>query len=196
LRGPLLLCTGTVIDNQERKGLEMVDKLIPAAGPVRHVRASTPADLAAVDALLAGSYPRLLKRDYPPSVLVTALPLISRAQPALLGSGTYYVAEDAQGEIIGAGGWSVDRQLRHRGHIRHVVADHRLQRRGIARRLVGHALRIASAAGLREMECWATLTAVRFYEAMGFAGEGPMEVPLAPGITFPCMRMRQRLEQP
>ena len=51
-----------------------------------------PADLAAVDALLARSYPRLLAADYPPSVLVTALPLISRARPELLAVGTYWVA--------------------------------------------------------------------------------------------------------
>ena len=43
------------------------------------LRLSIRADLAAVDALLAHSYPRLLAADYPPSVLVTALPIISRA---------------------------------------------------------------------------------------------------------------------
>jgi len=57
------------------------------------IRPSTSADLAAVDALLARVYPRLLKADNPPSVLVTALPLISRAQPGLLRCGTYSVAE-------------------------------------------------------------------------------------------------------
>ena len=62
------------------------------------LRVATPADLAAVDALLARSYPRLLAADYPPSVLVTALPLISRARPELLASGTYYVVED--GDIL------------------------------------------------------------------------------------------------
>lgn len=56
------------------------------------VRSAAKGDIAAVDALLARTYPRLLKPDYPPSVLVTALPLISRAQPALVTSGTYYVA--------------------------------------------------------------------------------------------------------
>ena len=38
-------------------------------------------DLAGVDALLARAYPRLLKPDYPASVLVMALPIISRARP-------------------------------------------------------------------------------------------------------------------
>ena len=51
------------------------------------LRHATPSDLAAVDALLARSYPRLLAADYPPSVLVTAVPIIARARPELLASG-------------------------------------------------------------------------------------------------------------
>jgi len=54
------------------------------------IRATTKADIPAVDALLARAYPVLLKPDYPASVLVTALPLISRAQPGLVTCGTYY----------------------------------------------------------------------------------------------------------
>ncbi|MEL7154607.1 MAG: GNAT family N-acetyltransferase, partial [Pseudomonadota bacterium] len=73
------------------------------------VRPSTKADMAAVDVLLARTYPKLLKADYPPSVLVTALPIISRARPELLVCGTYYVA-DEDGEVIGAGGWTRDRK--------------------------------------------------------------------------------------
>jgi hypothetical protein len=58
---------------------------------------TTVRDLPRIDALLSESYPALLKPDYPPSVLVTALPLIARANPSLLRSGTYFVAEDGEG---------------------------------------------------------------------------------------------------
>jgi hypothetical protein len=51
------------------------------------VRVAGPVDIAAVDALLARAYPRLLKADYAPSVLVTALPRIARAQPGLVAAG-------------------------------------------------------------------------------------------------------------
>jgi hypothetical protein len=37
---------------------------------VFQIRATTRRDIAAVDALLARAYPRLLKGDYPPSTLV------------------------------------------------------------------------------------------------------------------------------
>ncbi|MGR3758674.1 GNAT family N-acetyltransferase [Roseobacteraceae bacterium NS-SX3] len=156
------------------------------------IRTSRAADLGAIDTLLARSYPKLLKADYPPSVLVTALPRLSRAQPALVGCGTYYVAEE-RGKILGAGGWTPDRQRQGLGHIRHLVTDHRAVRRGIGRALVNHALGTARAAGMREMECWSTRTAEPFYAALGFVAEGPLEVTLAPGIQFPAVRMRLRL---
>lgn len=151
------------------------------------------ADLAAVDALLSRSYPRLLKHDYPASVLVTALPLISRAQPALLSCGTYYVAEISNGAIVGAGGWTQDRRRRDLGHIRHVVTDDRQLRRGIARRVLARVLNDARAAGIAELECLSTRTAEPFYAAMGFHAEGPVEAALQPGISFPAVRMRQSL---
>ena len=50
--------------------------------------------MAAVDALLARSYPKLLKVDCSPSILVAALPIISRLRPELLVCDTYYVAEE------------------------------------------------------------------------------------------------------
>ncbi|MEO0937990.1 MAG: GNAT family N-acetyltransferase [Pseudomonadota bacterium] len=156
------------------------------------IRASTKADLAAVDALLARTYPKLLKTDYPPSVLVTALPIISRARPELLSCGTYYVAEDG-GTILGAGGWTRDRRSRAKGHVRHVVTDDRALRRGIGRRLMQHSFDAARRAGVRQMECWATYTAVPFYEAVGFTAQGHIDVPLADGISFPSIRMMRTL---
>lgn len=58
-----------------------------------HLRLARPGDLSAVDALFAHSYARLIRADYPPSVLVTAVPRLARAQPALLASGRYWLAE-------------------------------------------------------------------------------------------------------
>lgn len=157
------------------------------------IRKSRPADLAAADALYAESYPVLLRDDYPPSVRVLALPLISRAQPHLLASGTYYVAEDEDGRLVAAGGWT--RSPRHRdiGQVRHVVTDHRRTRQGIGRALMTHILETAGAAGLRHLQCQSTRTAVPFYAACGFRELGPIEVPLAPGIAFPAVAMERGL---
>lgn len=155
------------------------------------VRVAARGDMAALDALYARSYPKLLKADYPPSVLVTVLPLISKVQPGLVASGTYFVAELA-GAIVGAGGWTPHRRG-DVGEVRHVVTDDRHVRRGVGRALMAHVFDTASAAGLRRLSCRATRTAVPFYQAMGFVTLGPIEVPMGPGISFPAIQMQRML---
>ena len=161
------------------------------------VRAATMDDVAEVDALLARAYPRLLKPDYAPSMMVMALPLISRAKPALLTCGTYYVVEQA-GAIIGAGGWTManpggGRMRQGIGNIRHVVTDDRQVRRGIGQALLEHIFVTARAAGVNRLECLSTLTARSFYQAMGFTETGPVLVPLGQGIDFPAIAMWRAL---
>lgn len=157
------------------------------------VRPATMEDVSAVDTLLARAYPRLLKADYAPSMMVLALPLISRAKPALVTCGTYFVVEQA-GAIIGAGGWTMAHPVRGQmqpgiGNIRHVVTDDRQVRRGVGRALMTHVIAMAKAAGVTRLECLSTLTAQPFYQAMGFAMTGPVKVPLAQGIEFPAIAM-------
>lgn len=165
------------------------------------LRPATPADLAAVDALLAHSYPRLLAADYPPSVLVTALPLISRARPELLASGTYWVAVAAEGEVVGAGGWTRGAPgdggtAAGLGHVRHVVTRAGRVRQGIGRALMERAMAQAAQAGVRYLDCLSTRTAVPFYASLGFHALGPVDVALRPGITFPAVRMQRALTVP
>ena len=157
------------------------------------IRTSEKSDLTAVDALLARVYPKLLKADYAPSVLVTALPIISRARPELLSCGTYYVAEAEGGAVVGAGGWTPDAKQAGLGHIRHVVTDDRQVRLGIGSALMDHSFDKARSAGITRLECWSTYTAVPFYVAMGFTETGPIKIQLQPGISFPATRMTRSL---
>lgn len=162
---------------------------------VRRARAS---DLAEIDALLGRSYPSLLKDHYPPSVLVTAIPLLSRAQPRLLASGTYFVVLDGTARVVGAGGWTPGNPMTGRkeaatGHIRHVVTDHRLVRQGIGRRLMAAVIDNARLAGMQRLECLSTHMAVPFYRACGFEKAGEISLELRPGIHFPAIRMHREL---
>jgi GNAT superfamily N-acetyltransferase len=157
------------------------------------LRSSVGRDFEAIDEMLARSYPKLLKNDYAPSVMVTAVPLISRANPALVRSGTYYVAETAEGEIIGAGVWTPARDGRSAGEVRHLVVDWRQQRRGIGRRLMLGIFAEAKLQGIGRLEAQATRNAVPFYEAMGFDSLGQVIIPLRPGIDFPAVMMRRFL---
>lgn len=151
------------------------------------LRHATLADLAAVDDLLARCYPRLLAKDYPPSTMVLAVPLIMRARPELLTSGRYHLAITEQGRVVGAGGWSGRGQGW--AQVRHVATDPGHLRRGIGRRLMRRVLAEAAGQGVTQLECLSTLTAVPFYAALGFAVLGPIEIGLRPGITFPAVRM-------
>ncbi len=161
-------------------------------------RTARPADLAGVDALLGSSYPALLKDAYPPSVLVTAIPLISKAQPKLLASGTYFVVVDDE-DIVGAGGWTRalpgggGRGHSDVGNIRHVATDHRRVRRGIGRRLMSRILLSAKEAGVQRMDCLSTLMAEPFYASCGFETVGPVNVSLRAGIEFPAIQMQRVL---
>ena len=159
------------------------------------IRTARPADLAALDALFARAYPRLLKPDYAPSVLVGAIPVIARAQPQLLASGTYFVALDDAGALVGAGGWTAAIPGQGgaepgRGNIRHVVTDDRRVRQGIGRAVMAATFDSARAAGITWLHCFSTLTAEPFYAACGFVRTRPVTLPLGPGrIGFAAVEM-------
>jgi len=155
------------------------------------IRPSEKRDIRAIDALLARTYPVLLKPDYAPSVMVTALPIISRARPELMTCGTYYVAETQDGQIVGAGGWTPSLTQRGWGDIRHVVTDLDHLRQGIARALMQRSCKDSAAAGVSHLECWSTRTAERFYKSVGFKTIGPMDVTLMGGVIFPAIRMQR-----
>lgn len=163
------------------------------------LRLARPADLMALDTLLARSYPRLLAKDYPPSIMVTIVPIIARARPELLASGRYFVVEDAVGRVLGAGGYSLARpgprggpagpQTPATAAIRHVATDPDATRQGVGRRLMEAIFAAAWDEGVTGYDCLSTLTAVPFYAALGFKALGPVAVPMLPGLSFPAIRM-------
>src|SRR5439155_22621284 len=69
------------------------------------LRVATPADEAAVDALMKASAAVLFPRFYDERQSVSALEYVAQVDRALLEDGTYFVLESA-GELVGCGGWS------------------------------------------------------------------------------------------
>ena len=63
------------------------------------IRTAVPGDVGAVTALLEASYGSLLQGAYDDAVLRAALPAITTANPTLLASGHYYVAETERGRL-------------------------------------------------------------------------------------------------
>ena len=157
------------------------------------IRPAEPRDSARLDALFSRSYAKLLRPDYPPSTLVMVLPLITKAQPRLIASGSFYVAETDDAEIVGAGGWTRRGRPNHVGDIRHVVTDDRYLRRGIGRRLLDLSFQQAREMGVTLMDVMSTRTAVPFYQSMGFTVLGPIDVQLRKAISFPAIQMQRRI---
>lgn len=157
-------------------------------------RWATPTDAAAVTALLARSYPVLMRDAYPPDVLAAALPLMTRANPVLLASGRYLLAETADGALVGSGGWSEEEPGTKRrepglGHIRHVAVDPAATGAGIGRGLIARCAEAALAHGITRFECLSSLNAEAFYAALGFRRVRAVDALLAGTVTFPSILM-------
>lgn len=157
-------------------------------------RPATLADADAVTALLQASYPRLLAGAYDAELLDRALPLMTRANPRLLASGTYFVVDGEQA-LLGAGGVTLDepgtgRLIPGLAHLRHFATAPTALRRGVGRALVRACATVAAEAGARTLEAWSTLPAVPFYEASGLQVVERFDVPFTADLAFPSVRMR------
>ena len=163
------------------------------------IRTATLEDAAAANELLQASYPRLMASSYDDKVLAPALKLITKANPFLLGSGTYYVAELSTGALVGCGGWTMERpgastvepEL---AHVRHFAAHPDWTRRGVGRAIFNCCERAARAAGVMAFECWSSLNAETFYRALGFKRIREMDIELQPQVFFRAVLMRRELQ--
>ncbi len=162
------------------------------------IRPATLADSDAVSALLRDSYPTLMRRAYDRSVLAKTLPFMTVAQPKLLESGSYYVAESSTGAIIGCGGWTRERPdtgevMAGLGHIRHFGVHTDWTRRGAGRAIYTRCLNDARNAGIQRFECYSSLNGEAFYSALGFVRLGLIEVEMPGGGHLPSVHMAAKI---
>lgn len=162
------------------------------------IRIATSQDDQTVGALLEASYPVLMRAHYEPAILAAALPLMTRPSPALLSSGSYYLAEVANGALVGCGGWTRERPgsgevVAGLGHIRHFATHPDRTMRGIGRMLYAECEAAARLAGIRRFACYASLNGERFYAALGFRSVRRIDVPMAPSLDFPSILMERSI---
>ena len=165
-----------------------------AAGPFV-IRTTSPSDREAVSTLLENSYSTLLAVSYDSNILRLALPYITKANPALLASGTYYVAATESDMLVGCGGWTVENPgsgetTAGEAHIRHFAIHPEWTRRGIGASLVARCIFDARSLGIRKLHCFSTLNAEPFYRASGFHTVERIDVPMGPIIAFPAVLMK------
>ena len=162
------------------------------------IRAAGPGDGARLARLFAASYPALMAGAYPDALLGKVLPLMTRANPDLLASGAYHVAETPDGVIIGGGGWTLAHPASgeiapETAHIRHFASHPDWLRRGVGRAIFGVCAAQARRAGVRRLEVYSSRNAEVFYAAVGFERLGVEDVEMAPGLLFPTILMASEI---
>ncbi len=162
------------------------------------IRETTIDDCAGVTAILTASYPALMQTGYEPSVLAAALPAMTRANPVLLSSGTYFVALTEAGEYAGCGGWTKERpgateRTDGLGHIRHFATHPNHTGKGIGRAIYLACKAQARAEGIRQFECYASLNAEGFYRSLGFEVIAKIDVPMGQDRTLPSLHMARTI---
>jgi GNAT superfamily N-acetyltransferase len=162
------------------------------------LRTAGPSDKHSIELVLSASFPQLLKGAYSESLLAAVLPALTRANPVLLACGTFYVAENAQGQIVGCGGWTHEKPgstevVEGTVHIRLFALHPDWSGRGIGRRIYEHCEKQVRETPATIFECYSTLNAEPFYAAMGFRTVGPLEVMMGGNILFPALLMRRSI---
>ncbi len=162
------------------------------------LRIATPADADVVSEVLGNAYPALMAASYDPQTLALILPAMTRANPALLASRSFYVQETAGREIVSCGGWT--RAAPGTGgiepgvaHLRHFGTRVDWTGRGLGKAIFERCERDALAGGVRTFRCFSSLNAEPFYLALGFASVGRIDVDMRNGATCPTVVMTRAL---
>jgi acyl-CoA thioesterase FadM/GNAT superfamily N-acetyltransferase len=182
----------------------------PAEPPVKaasafSIRKATLDDRGALDNLIGRSARALTLGAYTPRQVETALRGAFGVDTQLISDGTYLVAE-AEGRIVGCGGWSRRRTLfggdahrrrddaeldpkRDAAKVRAFFIDPTYVRRGVGRALLERCEAAARAAGFTRLELMAMLSGVDFYRAHGYVPGAPVQYELEPGLTIEFLPM-------
>jgi GNAT superfamily N-acetyltransferase len=170
------------------------------------VRAATPDDLPALQALCADAIDELLSPLLSADQLAASRILMG-IDSLLVEDGTYFVVE-AGGTVAGCGGWSrwatayggdhTPGRGEHRrldpatepARIRAMYTAPAFARRGVGRRILEECEADAGAAGFRQLELLATVAGRPLYEAVGFRAVAEL-VDTSAGAPVPLVTMRK-----
>ncbi|MGC1818806.1 MAG: GNAT family N-acetyltransferase [Casimicrobiaceae bacterium] len=169
------------------------------------LRPASPADIPALQALIARSGVALSVGYYTPEQALAITRHVFGVDSQLIADRTYFVIEHADA-IVACGGWSRRRTLFggdtakqgpdplldppvDAARIRAFFVEPAMARRGLGRRLMDRCLREAMAAGFRRLELVSTLPGEPLYAASGFEVTERFELSLPGSIRVPVARM-------
>lgn len=174
------------------------------------LRLATPGDLPALHALIPESVRGLSQGFYTLEQVESAIRHVFGPDTQLIADGTYFAAE-ADGGIVGCGGWSRRRTLyggdqmkdaedplldpaTEAAKIRAFFVHPRWARRGIASMIMEACRAAAAHAGFTRLELMATLPGEPLYRAFGFQPRERVESRLPDGVVVPFVRMDRPID--
>jgi GNAT superfamily N-acetyltransferase len=173
------------------------------------LRKATLDDRPALEELIAESARGLSRGHYTDAQVEAALGSAFGVDSELILDGTYFVAE-AEGRIVGCGGWSRRATLfgsdaqpgrrsdlldpaRDSARIRAFFVHPGWARRGIGRAILERCEEEARAHGFRAAELLATLPGHRLYRVLGYEGDERVAHELPGGVAIDFIPMRKAL---
>lgn len=175
-----------------------------------HFRAATEADIPALRALIEASVRGLQTNEHSQAQIDGALGNALGLDTQLVADRTYFIAEDADGSLLGSGGWSYRRTLfgadganvresnlldpkTEAARIRAIFVAPEHARKGVGSAILEHCEDAARAAGFTRAEMGSTLTGLPLYTLKGYVAQKTVEVPLPNGAVLPVIHMTKIL---
>jgi GNAT superfamily N-acetyltransferase len=173
-------------------------------------RLATPADAAAISALMRASTLELFARFYDARQTASAAVHIAHLDTRLIEDGTYFVHE-AGGEIVACGGWSRRSKLytgsgetdddarlldpaTEPARVRAMFVRSDWTRCGLGRAILESCERAAAAEGFSRLVLGATLPGVPLYRAFGFVETGRFTLTMPDGVSVQCAAMERAID--
>jgi GNAT superfamily N-acetyltransferase len=172
------------------------------------LRKAVASDRDAVIRMQERSARTLGRAFYAAESIESALRHIGTMDPDVIDEGHFYVAVDAQGRIVGSGGWSRRIPDYDGGHanptvagpcpngtvfIRGVYVDPDWARCGVATTIMARAEADVASFGVPELVLTATLSGVPLYRALRYRALRPKVLHFPDGNKFEALEMKKRL---
>ncbi|MET0752027.1 MAG: GNAT family N-acetyltransferase [Pyrinomonadaceae bacterium] len=174
------------------------------------IRKAVLEDAAEIERLIAESVRGLSVEDYSARQIELSIKSVFGVDSELISDGTYFVAE-ADGKIVGCGGWSKRKTLYGASSYAHSrelgTLDPRIDaakiraffihpdraRKGIGKAILEICEAEAKSNGFQAAEMMSTLPGVRLYSACGYEGDERVSIPVGDGEEIICVKMSKKL---
>lgn len=174
------------------------------------IRKAVLKEVAEIERLIAESVSGLSREDYSARQIELSIKSVFGVDSELISDGTYFVAE-ADGKIVGCGGWSKRKTLYGASSYAHSRESGMLDsktdaakiraffihpdwaRKGIGKAILEVCEAEAKSNGFQAAEMMSTLPGVRLYSVCGYEGDERASIPVGDGEEIICVKMSKKL---